>query len=61
VSSSSWKREGGADGTTRTWRPPTENDALAFVDDLMSDQDGWRELTVRPPAREERTRLSDSR
>jgi hypothetical protein len=41
-------REGGADGTTRTWHPPTEEDALLLVDDLQNDQDGWRELTVRP-------------
>ena len=43
-------REGGADGATRTWRPPTEEDALLLVDDLLSDQDGWRELTASPPA-----------
>ncbi|MEU4243106.1 hypothetical protein [Actinoplanes sp. NPDC026619] len=43
-------REGGADGTTRTWSPPTEKDALQFIDDLLSDQDGWRELSARPPA-----------
>jgi hypothetical protein len=43
-------REGGADGTTRTWYPPTEEDALQLVDDLLSDQDGWRELTARPPS-----------
>jgi len=42
-------REGGADGTTRTWYPPTEKDALLLVDDLLSDQDGWRELTAKPP------------
>ena len=42
-------REGGADGTTRTWYPPTEEDALQLVDDLLSDQDGWRELTAGPP------------
>ena len=43
-------REGGAEGTTRTWHPPTKKDALSLLDDLMSDQDGWRELTVRPPS-----------
>jgi hypothetical protein len=41
-------REGGADGVTRTWHPPTEEDALLLVDDLISDEQGWRELTVRP-------------
>ncbi|WP_213005806.1 hypothetical protein [Paractinoplanes toevensis] len=43
-------REGGAGGTARTWHPPTEDDALLLVDDLLNDQDGWRELTVRPPS-----------
>ena len=43
--------EGGADGTLRTWHPPTEEDALLLVDDLLNDQDQkWRELTARPPA-----------
>ena len=41
-------RAGGADGTTRTWYPPTKDHALLLVDDLLNDQDGWRELTVRP-------------
>jgi hypothetical protein len=42
-------REGGADGTTRTWQPPTEDYALELVDDLLSDQDSWREITATPP------------
>jgi hypothetical protein len=41
-------REGGPDGTVRTWYPTTHEDALLLVDDPMNDQDGWRELTVRP-------------
>ena len=41
-------RAGGADGETRIWYPPTEEDALLLVQDLLSDQDGWRELTIRP-------------
>lgn len=41
-------REGGADGKTRTWHPPTKEDGLLLVEDLLSDQEGWRELTVRP-------------
>lgn len=41
-------REGGPDGDKRLWRPPTEETALLLVKDLLSDQDTWRELTVRP-------------
>jgi hypothetical protein len=38
-------REGGADGRTRAWSPPTEAYALQLCDDLMNDQDGWIEIT----------------
>lgn len=41
-------REGGSDGITRTWQPPTEEHALLLIDELLDDQSGWRELTVRP-------------
>ncbi|MBE1489164.1 hypothetical protein [Plantactinospora soyae] len=41
-------REGGTGGAMQAWFSPTEQDALLLVDDLLSDQDGWRELTVRP-------------
>lgn len=41
-------RAGGADGESRTWTPPSEEHALLLVEDLLSDQDGWRELSVRP-------------
>jgi hypothetical protein len=41
-------RAGGADGETRTWGPPSEEYALLLVEDLLSDEAGWRELTVRP-------------
>lgn len=42
-------RERGADGTLRTWQPPDETYALELVDDLLSDQEGWREITATPP------------
>jgi hypothetical protein len=29
----------------RSWHPPSEEDALQLADDLMSDGDGWREVT----------------
>jgi hypothetical protein len=39
--------EGSGDGAmSRSWRPPSEEDALQLADDLMSDSDGWREVTV---------------
>jgi hypothetical protein len=46
-------REGGVEGQSRWFRPPTEEDALQLADYLMSDEEGWRELPVqgstRPP------------
>jgi len=41
-------REGGPDGASRTWHPPTAEDTLQLLTSLMDDQDGWRELSVRP-------------
>lgn len=41
--------EGGKDGTWRTWEPPTEDDAYLLVDELMSDQEEWIELSASPP------------
>ena len=39
--------EGSGDSaTSRSWLPPSEEDALHLADDLMSDSDGWREVTV---------------
>jgi hypothetical protein len=40
--------EGGSSGTTRTWTPPTEEDALRLVGSLLEDEVGWRELSARP-------------
>lgn len=48
-------REGGAAGTSRRWQPPTEEHALQLVDELLNDQHGWRELTVRPTSAEDRS------
>jgi hypothetical protein len=28
----------------RNWYPPTEEDALQLVDELMGESDGWREI-----------------
>ena len=41
-------RAGGADGRSMKWEQPTEQEALRYAETLLSDQDGWRELTVRP-------------
>jgi hypothetical protein len=35
----------------RSWRPPTEEDALHLADELMSDGDGWRDVTHLGPDR----------
>jgi hypothetical protein len=37
-------RQGGGEGRSRWWQPPTEDAVLDLVRDLMSDHDGWREL-----------------
>jgi hypothetical protein len=40
-------REGGVEGDSRWFRPPSEEDALQIADELMSDpSDQWRELPV---------------
>lgn len=36
--------EGGTEGRRRCWEPPTEEDALLLVDELMAGSDGWQEL-----------------
>jgi hypothetical protein len=39
--------EGSGDGArTRSWHPPTKEDALQLADELMSDSDGWQEITT---------------
>jgi hypothetical protein len=38
-------RDGGSDGTSRWFEAGDEDRALDVVRDLMSDSDGWRELT----------------
>ena len=47
-------REGGAAGTARRLATPSEEHALQLVDELLSDQQGWREPTVRPAPSEDR-------
>lgn len=36
----------GDSAVTRSWAPPTEEDALHLADELMSDSEGWREIGV---------------
>jgi hypothetical protein len=39
--------EGSGDSAkSRSWLPPSEEDALQLADELMSDGDGWREVSI---------------
>lgn len=39
--------EGSGDSArSRSWSPLTEEDALQLANELMSDSDGWREITT---------------
>jgi hypothetical protein len=42
----------GESARRRSWHPPTEEDALQLADELMSDSDGWREITTTRRPRE---------